>query len=896
MRERSRRIKNLISIILVVNMCINLFGVSGISSYRSSDFKDHISYKKDINVSSNSESTKEVSSSEEEVLVEEKKVLSVEEAVDIILEEQQSDEFRDSANISDDVVMFVMKSNKGAFSEGKLNDDSKLCKEYGLYDVEFITEVCNANGEAGCDDEFLISYKAKTKKDVWNVIDKLNKREDILGAEPGYKYESMAEVSSVPTYNTAPYMQMQWYLDELGMVNNWYAMEDNGYNPGENVTVAVIDTGVLFTHEALKSAIWTNKDEIAGNGIDDDRNGYVDDYFGVNVINPSKSVYDDNGHGTSMSGIIAMQAVRGRSGAGIAYNAKIMPIKAADAKGEFQQDDVAEGINYAVLNGADIINMSFGGEKSLVIEVAAKNAYSKGVVLVAAAGNDGVPTTDGERYFSGKYDSYDNYPAASSYVIGVMAYNQTDSLCKFSNWDYKPGNNIEYDVIAPGSNMYSTDISENQYAYTSGTSAATAVVSALAANYRSIYKDKTKYKNTYIIAKLKAGKEYVNYTDLNGKLHKYKKVNADLKTVANTYGKFNIGACTVIPSAYTYVYTGSFIEPSVVVKTANAVLSKDIYYTVEYENNIKVGRGAIIIKPVNKNAYGTKKIYFNIIPPAIENVKVYNASESALSLSWDYNENCDGYDVYRYNSVEKKYKFIKRLNGSKVTKYSDAKLNSGIIYYYKVRGYKVVNNVKYYTTFSQVAYESTKLKSTTMVYNSVSSKAIKLAWFKVTGATGYELYKYSATSRSYKKIAILPATVRVYNDTNLMPLTKYYYVVRAYKKVKDEVIYSAYSPKIGAYTGPMKIQGVKITPEYNKKVLLQWNKSKDVSGYQIYVSKSKNGSYRHVSNIASKYIKVRVVSVPTTQIYYYKVRAYKKVNGKFVYGDFSEPVYGRPKG
>ena len=102
---------------------------------------------------------------------------------------------------------------------------------------------------------------------------------------------------------------------------------------------------------------------------------------------------------------------------------------------------------------------------------------------------------------------------------------------------------------------------------------------------------------------MKAGNEYIDYTDLNGKLHKYKKVNADLKTVANTYGKFNIGACTVIPTAYTYVYTGNFIEPSVVVKSANAVLSKDIYYTVEYDNNVNVGKASITVKAINKKAW-----------------------------------------------------------------------------------------------------------------------------------------------------------------------------------------------------------------------------------------------------------------------------------------------------
>ncbi|MBE5935422.1 MAG: hypothetical protein E7262_06480 [Lachnospiraceae bacterium] len=890
MREYRKILKSFISICLVVNMCINLFDVSIRINSSEVDSKSKSNENIQYNESKIQQSVG--ASVQDEIEIEERKMLSVEESVEDIIEEHKSKEFRENVSINENVVMFVMISNKSTKNGADvLKDDSFICKEYGLTDVEFITEVpYGLSFKVDNIDEtkqYLVSYKAKTDKDIWDVIDELNKRDDILGAEPGYTYEQSAVgENKIPNLVSAPYMQMQWYLDDLGMMGNWNEMERNGYEPGRDVVVAVIDTGVQYTHEALRDAMWLNTNEIAGNGKDDDNNGYIDDYYGVNIINPSRTPLDDNGHGTNMSGIIAMQAVGGRSGSGIAYNAKIMPIKAADAKGEFNQDDVAKAINYATHMKADIINMSFGGEKSLVIEVAAKNAYDEGCILIAAAGNDGVPTSDGKKYFGGKYDAYDNYPAASTYVVGVMAYNQNKQLCSFSNWDYQPGNSIEYDIIAPGSNMYCPDIGGNKYSYTSGTSAATAVVSAMAANFRSIYKDKTKYKSSYIIAKLKSNK-YISYKDKNGKIHKYVKLNSDLYSAARTFGKVNIAACTIVPPAYTYIYTGGEIKPSIRVKYGNVWLQQGTYYSVEYEDNVDIGKCTVTVKAEGEKAYGTKKLNLNIIPPALEETEVETVSKNSIRLKWKNNDIYDGYEVYRFDSVQKKYRFVKYVVNA--GEYVDTKLNAGITYYYKVRGYKESNKVKYCSAFSETLVASTELNKTRLVYNSTSSSSIKLAWYTVTGATGYELFKYNSASKAYKKIAILPASKTVYLDTGLQPLSKNYYVVRAYKKVNDETMYAEYSEKLAAYVAPGKVTNVSTIAEVGRKVLISWNKVQNASGYQVYVADAQNGNYRLMSNIAPQYLRIRVVDVPTNKTFYYKVRSYKKIDGKILYGDFSEP-------
>ena len=168
----------------------------------------------------------------------------------------------------------------------------------------------------------------------------------------------------------------------------WQDAVDNGKNPGgsADVVVAVIDTGVDYNHLDLRNNIWINTAEIAGNGKDDDGNGYVDDVRGWDFVGNDKDPMDDNGHGTHVAGIIAAENNE-LGGVGIAYNCKIMVLKAGNSSGYFNNSDIAEAVQYAYMNGASVINMSFGGSLiSLPVEEALEGAYNS-CVLVAAAGN-----------------------------------------------------------------------------------------------------------------------------------------------------------------------------------------------------------------------------------------------------------------------------------------------------------------------------------------------------------------------------------------------------------------------------------------------------------------------------------------------------------------------------
>ena len=228
----------------------------------------------------------------------------------------------------------------------------------------------------------------------------------------------------------------QWAIKRVGFTaepgSAWTKL---GPNP-QPVVVAVIDSGLDWNHADFEwRNIWKNPKEIAGNGIDDDRNGYVDDIIGWDFLGLNNKPWDHDGHGTLTAGIIAAAANNDRGMAGINPNARIMVLKALNAFGRSRASFVAEAIRYAADNGARVINLSVGGPGLTGIETDAIGyARSKGVLIVVAAGNDGV-------------DVKDYGLAASEHVMTVGATGLKDEHLKFSNWG------PQIDIAAPGQDV-----------------------------------------------------------------------------------------------------------------------------------------------------------------------------------------------------------------------------------------------------------------------------------------------------------------------------------------------------------------------------------------------------------------------------------------------------------
>lgn len=225
------------------------------------------------------------------------------------------------------------------------------------------------------------------------------------------------------------------------------------------VIVAVLDTGVDFNHPDLANNIWTNKNEIPNNGIDDDNNGYIDDVRGWDFFSGDNDPQDENYHGTHVAGTIAAVGNNNRGVIGVAPNVKIMPIRFLGPKGSGTELEALQGINYAIKNGARIINASYGysGLPWEPMEQTLFKAYENKVILSAAAGNDNKNTDISPHYPSA-------YPLSN--VIASAASDSQDRYASFSNYGV-----VSVDFAAPGLNVFSTTPG-NAYQSLSGTSMA----------------------------------------------------------------------------------------------------------------------------------------------------------------------------------------------------------------------------------------------------------------------------------------------------------------------------------------------------------------------------------------------------------------------------------------
>ena len=290
------------------------------------------------------------------------------------------------------------------------------------------------------------------------VLHTLRNNNAIKFVEPNY----LVEMAGTPN---DPGFSQQSNLWSIQVPETWDALPSM-----QEVLVAVIDSGVDVAHTDLVNSIWQNAGEVGmdtagadkkSNGIDDDGNGYVDDWQGWNMVAGNNNVSDDQGHGTHLAGIIAAGVNNSIGIAGVAPNARILPIKILDNNGVGTYAQAAEGIIYATDMGVRIINLGFGGTGSSdLLQNAVDYALAHNVLVVAAGGNSGNATT--------------YYPAGYPSVIAVSAVDDSMSWATFSS----SGGHIS--LSAPGIGIYST-VPGDTYSTFSGTSMSSAQVSGVAA-------------------------------------------------------------------------------------------------------------------------------------------------------------------------------------------------------------------------------------------------------------------------------------------------------------------------------------------------------------------------------------------------------------------------------
>jgi len=288
---------------------------------------------------------------------------------------------------------------------------------------------------------------------ILSIVQEYASCPDVMYAEPN----GITFACGIP--NDANFSS-QWFLHNTGQVffdwfgNNYSGIPDADIDAPEawdieigspDVVIAIIDSGIDYTHPDLATNIWNNMDEMPGNGIDDDSNGYIDDVMGWDFEYDDSDPKDGLCHGTLCAGVAGAVSDNGIWGAGVAWNCKIMPVQVLDEMGSGDWVNISAGIKYAADNGADVISLSIGGPSSSVMRDAVNYAYDKGVFLCAAAGNSNTMMK--------------SYPAAYENVTAVAMTNQNDSRVSPEDGG-GPGFGSNYgdwvDIAAPGFLIYST--------------------------------------------------------------------------------------------------------------------------------------------------------------------------------------------------------------------------------------------------------------------------------------------------------------------------------------------------------------------------------------------------------------------------------------------------------
>ncbi len=328
---------------------------------------------------------------------------------------------------------------------------------------------------------YLVKMDEEKAMQSRELVKALEELQEVEFAEPNYKVFIMGEPTDetiCPNPSANPLYSQQWGIGNMAIDQLWTKPIVNGKRP----VIAIIDTGVDITHPDLVDNLWTNAAEAGGEeGYDNDGNGFKNDVHGWDFINNTGNIRDFNSHGTHVAGIAAATD-NGVGIVGANPRALIMSVSVMQSDGTGDIATIVKGIDYAVQNGATVLNMSLGTyANSKAFRQALERAYQS-AVLVAAAGNDGI----GIYPECGDKEFRPMFPAAYSFVLGVQATKEDGSLAGFSNFDCDGPNfsarkdtygddGYNYEMSAPGTDILST-VPNGNYKRFNGTSMAAPLV------------------------------------------------------------------------------------------------------------------------------------------------------------------------------------------------------------------------------------------------------------------------------------------------------------------------------------------------------------------------------------------------------------------------------------
>ena len=264
------------------------------------------------------------------------------------------------------------------------------------------------------------------------------------------------------------------------------------------------------------------------------------------------------------------------------------------------------------------------------------------------------------------------------------------------------------------------------------------------------------------------------------------------------------------------------------------------------------------------------------------------SASGPVNLSWSKAAaDVTGYRVYRYDATEDKYVYLK---STKSRSYSDEDVRCGKTYQYRVRCYWTIGGTNYYGNYSSVVSVTTPpAKVSNVSTEKKSSTYLTLSWKKVSGASGYRVYKYNAKTKAYEKVTtIASGSTTSYKVTGLASATEHQFKVRAYKKAEDTTVWGSCSSVYKESTNPLKTKNLKLSTK-SSAVTLSWGKVARSSGYAVYRYDSKTKKYVRIATVKSgKTVTYKDAKLKKGSTKHYKVRAYKTYNGTNYYGTYSD--------
>jgi len=354
-------------------------------------------------------------------------------------------------------------------------------------------------------------------------------------------------------------------------------------------------------------------------------------------------------------------------------------------------------------------------------------------------------------------------------------------------------------------------------------------------------------------------------------------------------------------SGEIYSYTGSQVKPELAKLTVEIAYEKDgllenVSKTIttfddaiiSYSNNISIGTGYMKVTVEGKEI----SIPFSIIFGRIASFKAVPKSYKSTNLKWNKVVGAAGYVIYRSNDADSGFKAIKTITSGSTVNYVNTGLKLGTVYYYKMRPYRIVDGNKVYGEYTAVIKQKAQpARPTISSVKKGSYNSLKISWKKISGSSGYTVYRSDSSDGPYKKIKTVRATKKStlsYTDKKRTCGKVYYYKVYAFKRSGLKNHYSYASLAKSGKTTPSTTKFNSNTQCWTSSVTLKWNKSSGAKGYEIYRSTSASSGYELIKTSVGNSTRSWTDSGLDSKVkYYYKIRPYTTIAGKKVTGKWS---------